>query len=955
MKAVSDFTLRALWMAVGLLAGVPVAAGAMADDVEVRIQAGHVIRKFTVSNNERYVFTTDDNSVAMWDLRKRKIVNTKTMNVHSIYPHPVNPTYVCVQMPGEMGYDYYHVFDMASLKEMDPIDKSRVGDPKKATTDLYFKLNDGVLDIYLADNDGYIGSLDSSPLPLAGSLDISSDGRDKILVSGMEPVIWEPGRMTATAPIDYFGYLKDVAARGNVQLTTLYEPPVDASADPAGTYGWGWKQTTSGNFEPDGTVRICGYDGDISFWNPDGSRARTLQAADDSGPIFSLQRDGDRYVAATYNGVYTAKGSLKLRPASKFNEHLGRLNVIYDVTPPFSGGKFLAASDNSAVLMGDLDDPACFRKIYKAPYAVMGVKLHPDRKHALAFGEVELVCEIDLDRGSSVSYKAPLGNHRINAAVYLPGDIIGAGTSHGRLAFWKRGDGAAIKTSDLHSGSEVIDIMPHPDGSKFYTLDKRGTVAVWDAATLSPVMFMHSLGHGDYLYITPDHYYSGSRSIYDKIHFTRGRDVYSFEQFDLLYNRPDIVYERLGGSGDRARLLRKAWERRVRRMGMNPADIAAGTHVPTVRITNAASFPHVTADTAITLNIRAKDTMHKLSRLMVSVNGVPVGSRLGDDIAQLGVSEYVAKKPVSLASGRNHIEVSCMNDKGAESFKTELNIWCRKPERKPVLYLAAVGVSQYRDGAYNLGYAAKDAADFAEMIRRNCAGRFSDIKVCAITDTDATQDRLRGLRDFYSDAGVDDVAMLFYAGHGVLDSDLDYYLATHDMDFRDPARTGWRFDDFEDLLDGIRPLAKYCFIDACHSGKIDKEEFIEDNTKLVAAGSVKFRGNGGSMTISEEAGEVNSAIQSLFTDFSKGNGATVLSSSGGMEVAIEDNAIANGLFTYAIKQGVEQRKADSNRDGEIMMSELADYVNRCVRELSGGVQTPGMRLENKYMDIKLFK
>ena len=340
---------------------------------------------------------------------------------------------------------------------------------------------------------------------------------------------------------------------------------------------------------------------------------------------------------------------------------------------------------------------------------------------------------------------------------------------------------------------------------------------------------------------------------------------------------------------------------------------------------------------------------------MISINGVPVQSRYGIDLSDKHLKELTVDEKVELASGRNHIEVSCINERGAESFKTELNIWRENKGNKPDLYLALVGVSDYQDTGYNLGYAAKDAEDFKSLIEKHCRQKFKSVKVRIFTDSEATKANINTLKAFYSEATIDDVAIAFYAGHGVLDKNMDYYLATYDMNFANPKVNGWKYDEFEDMMDGIKPIARYCYIDACHSGRIVKEEYEADNSKVVASGSVVFRGNANTMSLTANAKNINDIISSFFSDFTRGNGSTILSSSGGMEVAIEDKNRSNGLFTWAIKQGVETMEADADRNGVVNMSELAEFVSGKVAELSAGVQTPGMRLENRYIDFEFFK
>jgi WD40 repeat protein len=50
----------------------------------------------------------------------------------------------------------------------------------------------------------------------------------------------------------------------------------------------------------------------------------------------------------------------------------------------------------------------------------------------------------------------------------------------------------------------------------------------------------------DYIVLTPDKYYMCSKNAANKLSWLVGDKLYSFDQFDLQYNRPDIVHERLG-------------------------------------------------------------------------------------------------------------------------------------------------------------------------------------------------------------------------------------------------------------------------------------------------------------------------------------------------------------------------------------------------------------------------
>lgn len=936
---------------VSFLLFVPAAWGAKG--VRTFVQAGHTIKQFTMTANEKYVITSDEQSIAYWDFKKRKIINIIPIAAREIYYHPINPRYVCVVPYDKFAFrlEYFKVYDLITGKEVERISKSNVPERKSATNDIGLELRDGCIDLFLTQSGKYIGRLDATPATLSSTIDINSDG-SQLFVSGLHPAVWNLKELGFSSNIGYFTHLEQTAfANRSLIYKGTQLPPMTSDKEDEMRYGW--KQTISGRYESDSTISICGYEGAITQWSTNGTLLNTLKA-EGSGPIFSYYESNGKVVAAAYRGIFVGKPGKTLRENRSYSDFMGQYKVVYNMTPPFDGGKYLIACDNDKIVMGDFNDDTYFRKFTDTPSSVMNITLDKTRKWALVAGEARFLCEYNIDN----PYKANTYNTngfrgRMECAQYLPNNIVASGNNKGMVGFWQRGVKDPIKLTELHT-APVIDIKSAPNNNFFCTADTKGSVVVWDAQTLSPIVNLHRLGVNDYIYITPDNYYTGSKGLYDKVHFINNNKVVSFEQYDLSYNRPDIILQRMGGDEQLVRMLHKAWQKRVRRMGFNPDSLSVEQHAPTTKITNERHIPQVTKKESVDLKIKVKDTKYLLSRIMVSVNGVPVGSRWGSDVSSLRKKELDIEKSIELVNGRNYIEVSCINEKGVESYKTYLNVWCEKRAKKPTLYLALVGVSEYKDQAYTLGYAAKDAADFEQLIKAQCGGKFKSIEVKSITNQKANLENIASLNEFYSKAGVDDVAMIFYAGHGVLDSDLNYYLAMHDMDFDNPEQRGWSYDDFESVLDGIKPLAKYCFIDACHSGRIDKEEFVADNTRKVAKGSLVFRGNKGIKALSEENYNINKMIQSLFTDFSRGNGATILSSSNGIEVAIEDGNKANGLFTWAIKQVLTDRSADKDNDGSISMSELAETVSRYVVDLSSGTQTPGMRLENRYIDFSLF-
>lgn len=91
-----------------------------------------------------------------------------------------------------------------------------------------------------------------------------------------------------------------------------------------------------------------------------------------------------------------------------------------------------------------------------------------------------------------------------------------------------------------------------------------------------------------------------------------------------------------------------------------------------------------------------------------------------------------------------------------------------------------------------------------------------------------------------------------------------------------------------------------------------------------------------------------------FADLRRSSGATVLASASGRELAFESGARKNGLFTAALLEGLDGARADRDRDGELRVSELRQFVADRVTASSGGRQHPTARRENVILDFPVY-
>jgi hypothetical protein len=95
-------------------------------------------------------------------------------------------------------------------------------------------------------------------------------------------------------------------------------------------------------------------------------------------------------------------------------------------------------------------------------------------------------------------------------------------------------------------------------------------------------------------------------------------------------------------------------------------------------------------------------------------------------------------------------------------------------------------------------------------------------------------------------------------------------------------------------------------------------------------------------------------MKELFVDLRRGTGATVIASAGGMEFAVEGENWQNSVFTYALLAGLKNGKADLDKNGAVMVSELQQYLAKEVSNLTNNQQRPTFRLENISNDWRVW-
>jgi hypothetical protein len=235
---------------------------------------------------------------------------------------------------------------------------------------------------------------------------------------------------------------------------------------------------------------------------------------------------------------------------------------------------------------------------------------------------------------------------------------------------------------------------------------------------------------------------------------------------------------------------------------------------------------------------------------------------------------------------------------------------------KPKLYLLSVGVGAYQNPTFNLVLPAKDAQDVAAAWKAQEGRLYSEVEARVLTDREATRNAiLSGLEWMETQATQEDVAVLFFSGHGINDPRTGEYLfLPYEADLAARRTTLVPDRDVRSALASI-PGKVLVFLDTCYAGNL--------------LGGARTRGPADLAPLLAELAEA-------------GSGIVVFAAAGGQQQAQEMDGWDNGAFTRALLEALSG-KGDADHDGSVRISEIEGYLGRRVRDLTSGLQTPVSR------------
>jgi WD40 repeat protein len=497
---------------------------------------------------------------------------------------------------------------------------------------------------------------------------------------------------------------------------------------------------------------------------------------------------------------------------------------------------------------------------------------------------------------------------RVKAVAVSPDSQTIVGVSDdGTIKMWNAASGRLLGL--LHGNATTIkSIAFSQDGSRIVG-GSDSEVKVWDFPSAEQLVSLVCSPGGEWATITPEGFFDASPRGAELLYVVQG---FQTERIDRAYNvlyRPDLVREKLAGDPNGKVKAASAQ--------LNLDKVVASGSAPKVSIASpeaAVSSPTDEAEVEALIT----DQGGGIGRIEWRVNGVTLGVETRGIRPLAGSAEngpattttQSLKRKLALERGENRVEIVAYNGKNlvaSEAAVVTIQWDGEKTAAPPRLYVLSVGVNDYYDSRLHLTYAVPDAIALAEGFGKAGAGLYAGVEVKTVLDSDVTPDNLdRVFAELGGRIQPRDVFVFFLAGHGKTKNGR-YYFLPRDFRYEDESsveRAGMDQDRFQAWFARIPARKSILLYDTCESGSLTGN-------------------NSRGSDIDERLGALNR--------MARATGRTFLTATTDDSPALEGYR-GHGVFTYVLLDAFA--RADVNNNGMIEVSELADYVDRRVPDLS---------------------
>jgi WD40 repeat protein len=427
-------------------------------------------------------------------------------------------------------------------------------------------------------------------------------------------------------------------------------------------------------------------------------------------------------------------------------------------------------------------------------------------------------------------------NTPVTTYTFLDGDRI-AVASENHVWLYEARAGKQTFRCLSHRG-DVHALVPSPDGKYLLSASEDQTVRITPTVQAvrphsneraMPLLSLFAVGN-EWIAWTEEGYYAASAGGERLMGWQTGggpnalATFYPAAQFRASLYRPDVI-GRLLQEGDLGKALAAADLEKGK--AESKVEEVAEVLPPEATLT-APGLKGDKVGEPGTLEVVATATgkgRYPVTSLQLILDGRPYtgGAGLVKTPGTKPGATVTARWKVQLPLGDHTLRVLARSQKST-GFSNDLEVTYSVPPPKPNLYVLAVGIDAYDDKNLKLHCAENDAGELVATFEARSKDLF-EVKKKLLLSKDKKATRagiLKGLEwlkdNMKANPKAQDVAVVFYAGHGEVEGK-SFYLLPQDVKLADLAKTGLSGEELRQHLADL-PGRVVLLLDACHSGRI---------------------------------------------------------------------------------------------------------------------------------------
>ena len=545
---------------------------------------------------------------------------------------------------------------------------------------------------------------------------------------------------------------------------------------------------------------------------------------------------------------------------------------------------------------------------------------------------------VDMESGNIITFSNNLPSNSACITARFSSDekyyVMGSGD--GKVFFYDIAAGSYNTELTIDCSVSRVEGISFTRSGRFMFINSEDNfIQVWDLSTRRMVATLYpNTTTNDWAVITPDGRFDASVNAQSYMYFAKGLDLLPLGSLFEQYYTPALLPRLLAGE--------IFPEVKVDLLDIKQAPVVRIFYQETEQRNlevqdDEVTFINTTGLAEVTVTASSKDDVIDEIRLFHNGKIVTLTTR-NLIVEDESISREATKKyTITLLPGENKLRALALNSERTESKPSEISVIYRqdnpsvpvKPvipgnsvidlvDRSATLHLVVVGINQYQNPAMSLNYALADATAVKLELEKDVKTIISNINTHFVTDGLANKQGIQqAFAEVQKTAKATDVFIFYYAGHGVIGKDKEFYLVPADVSDLKNVQTEL---EQKGIPSGL--LQQYA-IDI----QAQKQLFILDACQSAGAFEAMLSNNGDQ--------------QKSIAVVARSTGTHWMAASGAQQYANEFSQLGHGAFTYVL---LEALKGSAAADKMITVNGLKSYLQQGVPELmkkySGTLQYP---------------